>query len=651
MEHENREKESNSAWLLLETLLLSLSVTGLWYFCYYQLAPWIWAQNIPFKPEDITPWVLSFTNEHDGVEIYAMYILMFVNIVSAFTLSGFIGRLTGKRTEHTILSLFAAGALFYCATIGFIPPMNTLADTPLSIIFILSLVIMLVAFPLISLLIFLQRQYPRLAFASAALVLFPVCFLAISNIGWMDYTYIFAPAQRLLDGAALSDIYFQYDLLPSLLAAAWMKLGLDLNSFRVLGQAAYYLAMLGVFILSGKLFLKKELSVLLLAALILGRIYASPFDATLVFQVTPLRLDLWLPLMLVIYRFGPFHWSAGMVCGLLLILLKNFGIIYSAAYIQLLLTLCAIEYFDAETRAPLIQSLALYAKRSALPVMIMAVAAVTSYVLFRNTEYGNFAGYYQKIGIGFIQIARNSFYWYVPALFSMAFILLFRLRSRVTSTYLNTGFLLIYSAIGNSIYFFGRSHEHNIINIAIVLLFLFFFVLDLINRSLEEDETNHSATLFLQKYGVIGVAITMILLIIVSYSGNIANRGRIQYLNFKNAKTIYDTALVLPDGFQGYMAKIREVTGNSRKLFFVDEADFVFYYYGGYSLTGYCNPFRAWIFTKDLNKYLQKLLDDGYFLVCSPSLKNLLIGLKYNFNTTVGDTIVLSKLTKPEPTQ
>jgi hypothetical protein len=644
MQHEHTEKQElqSGVWRLLETILLALSVTGLCYFCYYQLAPWIWSQNIPFKPEDITPWVLPSTEEHDGIEIYALYILVFVNIVSAFALSGLIGRLTGKTIRRVILPLCAAGAVIYCVAIGFTPPMNSLQDTLLSVVIPQSLLIMLVTFPLIALLYCLQRHYPRLAVACAALVLFPACFLAVANFAWRDYTYIFAPAKRLLDGAALSDIYFQYDLLPSLLAAGWMKLGLDLNYFRILGQAAYYLTILGVFILSGKLFLKKELAVFLLAALVLGRMYASPIDSTVVFQVTPLRLDLWLPLLLVVYRWGPYHWSAGLVCGLLLLLLKNFGIIYSAAYIQLLLTLCAIEYFDGEQRAPLLRSLAAYGKRCALPVMIMMVAAIASHFLFKNSEYGNFAGYYQKIGIGFIQIARNSFYWYVPALFSMAVILLFRLRRRVPSTYLTSGFLLIYCAIGNSIYFFGRSHEHNILNIAIVLLFLFFFVLDLITRFLDEGDERHSTPSYLRQYGVAGVAVALIVVIIVSYSENIVKKGHIQFLNVKNAKIIY-SPLVLPEGFQGYMAKIREVTGNSSKVFFADKEDFAFYYYGGYAPVGYCNPFMTWIFTKDLTRYMQKLLDSGYYLVCSPEMKFLLTDLHYEFKTGLGETIIVAK--------
>jgi hypothetical protein len=635
--------EPGGIWGVVGTVLLALAVTGFWYWCYYLLAPWIWSKNIPFKPEDITPWIRTSTAEHDGIEIYALYILVFVNIVCAFSLTGLIGRLGGEWGRRATVGFCALLAAVFCIKVGFIPPMSTFQDTPLAVAIPQSLLIMLVISPLIAFLYYLQQKHPRLALAAAALVLLPPCFLAISNFGWRDYTYIFAPAQRLLDGAAIRDIYFQYDLLPSLLAAAWMKLGLDLNNFRIMGQAAYYLTILGVFILSGKLFQKRELAVFLLAALILGRLYATPYDITLVFQVTPLRLDLWLPLLLVVYRFGPYHWSAGLVCGLLLILLKNFGIIYSAAYLQLLLTVWAVGYLNGEERGPFVHSLMGHGRRCAVPVTIMAVAAVASHFLFKNTEYGNFAGYYQKIGIGFIQIARNSFYWYVPALFCVAVILLFRLRKNVSTTYLTTGFLLIYCAIGNSIYFFGRSHEHNILNIAIVLLFLFFFLLDLVARSLAETAAGRSNPSYLQKYGVFGVAVALLVVTSVSYSENITKRGRIQFLNVRNAKVVYDTALVLPENFHGYMGRIREVTNNSSKVFFVDEADYAFYYFGGYSPVGYCNPFLTWIFTKDLTSYMQRLLDSGYYLVCSPSLTWLLTDLKYDGKTVVGETVVVAK--------
>lgn len=643
MEQErNEEKEScGGVWQLLETVLLSLSVTGLWYYCYYLLAPWIWSQNIPFNPDDLTPWIRACTNEHDGVEIYALYIMVFVNIACTFAVSSLIGRLTGKKIRRIILSLCAAGAIIHCVTIGFIPPMNSLQNSPLSDIILQSLLIMLITFPLIALLYYLQRHSPRWAVVTAALLVVPTCFLATQPISWQDYSYIFAPALRLINGAALSDIYFQYDLLLSLLAAGWMKLNLELYPFQVLGQASYYLALLGVFIFSAKIFQKKELAVFLLGALVLGRIYASPWDAILLFQVTPLRLDLWLPLLVLVYYLGAFHWTVGLLCGLLLIFHKTFGIIYSVAYVQLLLALFSIEYFDDKKKGVMLNSLIKYGKRCAAPITIMAIASIASYFLFKNNEYGNFSGYYQKIGIGFIPIEITSFYWYVPAMISIVVTLLFKLRKKVPAAYLTTGILLTFCAIGNSIYFFGRSHEHNILNISIVLLFLFFFMLDLIARLHSEHTSSSSTPSFLRKHGVIVVAAVLIIVIIVSYSSNIANKGRIQFLNAKNSKGIYP--LELGKDFYDYVAKIKKSTNNSNKVYFIHHADFIFYYFGGYTPVGYCNPFETWIFTKDLNRFLQGLLDNGYYLVCGPEMKYLLTGLRYNFDTVVNESTVVAK--------
>jgi len=633
---------------LLETVLLALSVTGLWYYCYFLLAPWIWAQNIPYKPADITPWILASADEHDGVEIYALYILVFVNIASAFALSFLLRRVTGTIARRTLMCLGAAASIAYCLTIGFVPPWNSMEVPTLSEMIFQSLLIILVVSPPTALLYYLNRRFTRWEPLLAALLLIPPCFLAASAFGWRDYTYIFSPALRLINGAALSDIYFQYDLLPSLLAAGWMKLGLDLAQFRVLGQAAYYLAFLCVYLLSRKLFLKKELTVFLLVALILGRIYASPFDATLTFQTTPIRLDLWIPLLLVVYRLGPYHWSAGLVCGLLMLLLKNFGIIYSAAYVQLIISLWLVGYLGSEQRPPFLKSLLEQLKRAMLPLSLLVLFGVTSHFLFRNTEYGNFAGYYQKIGIGFIQIARDSFYWYVPAVLSVSVILLFRLRNYVTPAYLAGGFMLTYCAIGNSIYFFGRSHEHNILNIAIVLLFHFFLVLDLTARVLDRDRSD-TIPVPVKKYGVSAIAVVLILVIIVSYSDNIVRKGSIQFQNVESAKITYKSIRV-PEAFYGFVGRIREVTHNSSKVYFVDKSDFAFYYYGGFAPVGYCNPFETWIFTKDLTRYLQRLLDDGYYLVCSPDLSWLLVVLKYDTKTLVGETVVVSKVghgTKP----
>jgi len=87
---------------------------------------------------------------------------------------------------------------------------------------------------------------------------------------------------------------------------------------------------------------------------------------------------------------------------------------------------------------------------------------------------------YQQIGIGFIQISKISFYWYFLVLVSATVAILFLKRNNLSINYFNSSLLLIALSIGNSIYFFGRSHEHNIINISASLIFVLFLFFDLV---------------------------------------------------------------------------------------------------------------------------------------------------------------------------
>jgi hypothetical protein len=274
--------------------------------------------------------------------------------------------------------------------------------------------------------------------------------------------------------------------------------------------------------------------------------------------------------------------------------------------------------------------------------MIIAVFGGASYILFRNSEFGNYSSYYQKLGIGFMKISSNSFYWYVPALLSMVFILLFRIRKSVSSTYMASGLLLAYCAIGNSIYFFGRSHEHNIINISIVLLFVFFLMLDLVTRFLDVTVIRRESPSFLGRYGVNCTAIILIAVIIISYSQNISKKTGIQIRNIGKAQLIYPGASDF-HYLKEYFNTIRTVTSGSDKVYFIDRSDFELYYYGGYTPIGYCSPFMTWIFASDLNRFLQGLLDNGYYLVCSGEMKYLLANLQYTNISDLGQSVVVTK--------
>lgn len=606
----------------LETALIATATAGLLYFCYFQLAPWIWGQNIPFKPEEIAPWLhiwLRDEKDRDGIELYALYALMFLDLLVAWVLSRGWSRLVGKPVRYFLALLLAAVSLAFIHAIGFQPPMNTLASHTVPGIFARALAVMGVILPVIASLHYLQKRSAKWALIAVAYLLIPVCFISSKPISLYDYSYIFAPALRMLHGAAVSEIYFQYDFLLSLMALAWLKLQIELNLFQMVAQWAYYLLLLGLFAFSGRWFLDKRLPVFLLVTLILVRIYAGPYDAVHVFQVVPLRLDLWAILLMLVYFKGPHHWSVGLFCGMLLLLHKNFGIIYSAAYIQLLLTLCVIDAVALRGKASETASMALRAflKKNYYNLAFILAGALAHYLIFKNAD-GQSGFYYQRLGIGFSRIATDSFYWYAVVMSGLSFALLLRLRARVPDNYLAAGFCLIYLTIGNSLYFFGRSHENNIINISAILLLLFFLLLDMISHSLA-DASDKPAQPFVCRNLAVVVSLAFTASIAIWYGDSIANKAAIQARNVSQGQFVYP-APYSKQNTMSFIAEIKSATGDNPKVYFVSIYDFLFNYYGGYAPVGYYNPLVSWISRREFDQFLQGLMDHGYYLVIDKKL-------------------------------
>ena len=263
-----------------------------------------------------------------------------------------------------------------------------------------------------------------------------------------------------------------------------MKLHLDINHFQILGRISFYLFFIGAIIFAKHFFINKKLTVSLLIALILIRYYSIMVDPVALLQVTPLRLDLWLIVLLIVYFKGIYHWAAAAFLGLLVVIHKNLGIIYVISYFELLFTLLCIEVIQliinkeinwATLKTVLKKQLTLNFKN----ILIIIGFVFLSLILFKGF-IAESAVIYQKIGIGMIQISTSSFYWYLPIIFSLIFVLLLKYRKSLSPQYFHSGLLVIFLAIGNSMYFFGRSHEHNILNISGVLIFASFLLFLLI---------------------------------------------------------------------------------------------------------------------------------------------------------------------------
>ncbi|MEO8342278.1 MAG: hypothetical protein ABI536_00525 [Gallionella sp.] len=626
---------------LLKMAVLATAVAGLLYFGYFQLAPWIWSQNLRVDSADIPPWYVVEMVERDGIELYALYALMFLNLLCAYVLTGAWNRFAkGHARYFLVLPIVVACA--FIGSIGFHPPVSTLNGHSMADIFAWSLKVVIALIPITALFYYLQQRSPYWMLALAALVLIPACFISTAPIEWYDYSYSLAPALRLFHGTSISEIYFQYDLLLSLIALAWMKLQLVPNSIQIVGQCAYYLLFLGVFAFSRKWLLDKRLPAFLLIALVLVRIYAGPGDAVHSFQGTPIRYDMWLILLMLVYFKGPYHWNAGLFCGLMLLLHNNFGMIYSAAYIQLLLSLCLINTTIIPGHALKTASTALttFLKSSYPNLIIILGCALAHYLLFRNPDVPNDFNYI-RIGFYFIKIATTSFYWYVMVVSGLTFVLLIRLRLMLSSNYLAAGLCLIYLAIGNSLYFFGRSHENALIVLSPVFLLLFFLLLDIAGYVLKKDSGKHASSFIYRNFAII-ISITFIASITIWYGDSITYKAATQAHNAGKGQFIYPSE-VSEQYVLNTIAEVKSVTGDNPKVYFVGDNDFLFDYYGNFAPVGYYTPVYAWISMYEFNKFLQGLVDQGYYLVVDNGIVDVLSPITFSNSKNIGGRWVIWK--------
>jgi hypothetical protein len=218
----------------------------------------------------------------------------------------------------------------------------------------------------------------------------------------------------------------------------------------------------------------------------------------------------------------------------------------------------------------------------------------------------------------------------------------------VTPKYLALGFALLYFALGNCIYFFGRSHEMNLFSIAIPLIFLMFYTLDLVDRWMCHKDNTHTLPLIRN----LAFVLAFFFILVAAYS--CADRIKI------NLAIIYKNALALQahpgDPFaetsietMGVIQEIRQVIGNSGRIHFMisDESREFLFYQVERGNDAFFYPFSSWVFLKELIRFAQDKLDRGdYLLVDKKNEKEAfvmnLVNLGFSYQTKNGAYILLA---------
>lgn len=190
------------------------------------------------------------------------------------------------------------------------------------------------------------------------------------------------------------------------------------------------------------------------------------------------------------------------------------------------------------------------------------------------------------------------------------------------NNYFNSALFLIALSIGNSIYFFGRSHENNIINISASLIFVLYLFFDL---------TLNFRTKRKKILSLIFPSI-FVLLITYFYSAGIIGKSKVQFTNLQKHQTIYPLSI---NPISLKINLIRELTNNSNMVYFIGDKDFYYYYYyyyyGNYVPQSYYFPYNSWIYKGDMINFIQSLLNEGYYVVSLPPMDNeIMLGLDFN---------------------
>lgn len=633
-------------------VLIATCVSLGFYILFFSLSTWIWSLNPSISPAEFTPLIRAYIYEHDGIEMIVMYILMFANIWTSLLVTYFVLRLNVTKTQYLTAALVLLSvAGFYYYNIGFLPPFPHIPSEIGS-----SLIAGLLIGLLSAGLYFLYSKSRLLVkIILFSLIAFTTLIVSYRNSS-PDLAYVFSPALRLIHGAKLSEIYFQYDILLSLFAAAWMKMDLALDWFPFIGQLSFFIFFIWIFIFSERFFKSKGLSVLFIIGLVLVRYYASYEERITIFQVSPLRLDLWLVLLIVAYTKGFNHWLFGICLGLLIILHRNLGLIYLAAYLALIVFLFVPEIVSQFNDKRMNMRSILYSFfRSLLSYKVnLGIIALTFilYYILAGEFFSSSGINYRKYGIGMLPVSKDSFYWYVPVILSSLFVLLYYYRKKLGPKYFATAMFVLLLAISNSMYFFGRSHENNILNISAILILALFVLFDILFVAAAEPivkpagKTKKQAkkpTPSLKKGMAVLLPLLLIFFIGLFYSARISNKFNAKVENLANNQFVYP---ILPAPVD--VSPIKQLTNNSAKVYFLDfYADFYYYYYGGYTPRGYFSPCASWVFKKDLTTFLQTLLDDQYFIVYDKNRLRIhweyLQQLKYNKSEEKNSFIAISK--------
>ena len=563
---------------------------------------WALAENVPLN--QISAWARWAMDGRDGVEPQVLLLLVLALAVLTFPGIQLLQRGRGWLREVVLAFCLVALALM--------PPPAPMAEIDPVWWHVLAAEIGIFLAAWVACWAVRRRAF----YFVPAVLLVPVCFLRVALPRYDDLACVLAPALRLRLGFSPANVYFQYDYLLSLLAVGWHRLGGDPYAFPVCTQISLYLLLAGCFLLARRLFEHPRLAGLLLVALCAVRVYGLMHDANEVPQVTPLRIDLWILLLAPALLFGLRHWSVGLAAGLVYFFGRSFGILYLGSYALALSADFLARRAAAKDPLPFWRDFSAGLRQSAPSLIFIGAGLLASRLVFGAVVSDAMVAY-GRLGLGMLRISPNSCYWWIAPMLAAVGWLAFSARGRIPQKRAAASLFAVALAIGNSIYFFGRSHENNLLNISASWLLCLFLGIDLALVMWHAGPGWVRSTLRAAPW-------LFLAWIAFCYSGQLVGKARIQEAVATRRQPLASTDNPGPID----CGEIAAVAKDSR-VFVYGAYDYWFYERCGYVPQGYVQPLLLEPIRAKVIQHVNQLLDAGYKIV-APRLPYMYGGFEFN---------------------
>lgn len=537
------------------------------------LQPRIIAAKPVIDPALVTPWARWAVLDSDGLELPVASAGMLV-FLSGTAAVAWLASLTRRRALE--IAACAVGLLLALVLVSrtrsteFLPPAEPSA----------AILLLVVGAPLLWLLSMAASRanlvWGNVAVGATAIILTAAVVLSLPDAAVVDYSYYIGPALKHMQGNRIGSFYMQYDLLGTLLFEGLMRLRLQMHQMQFV-MALVLSAWYGLYwLLIRRLFQRRSIGLMLFVALVVVRFLNIRDHPAFVPQVLPHRLDMWVLLVLLASHWRLDSLKTSLAFATSYAFDSTFGFLAAGAYAAALLVQSLDQHRTIGTRATL--------RRVGVLLAPIAVVAAAQKAVF-GSVISPAAAYYLDVKLGFLPIASTSLFWPVALLLGWATATFMLHRKEPSSRW---GLLICLFAVAQLTYFFGRSHDHNLLNVSGVWLFAIFLAID-------------QAT----ELGSFAAPIAGALVLFAAFMGARQSTPKLARIADRVQRGVW----LEPHPIERQVEAYRTVA--SPNMMPLDLADAYYNYRLGLPQRGFFAPFNANVFVEQTAVFLDDLLDSG----------------------------------------